>query len=80
MVNVIIVVPQVRKKRRKKDKRGKKQKNMRIDRSKENTLIYIHIYMHSICTNIHGHSNIDKQTHVPINIIIQVDSAFLHYI
>ena len=38
-----------------------KEKNMRMDKSKENTLRYIHMYIY---THTHGHTNIYIQIHI----------------
>ena len=58
---IFIVVPQVRTNMREKSRRGQKQKYMRRDKSKENTLIYIHMY---ICTHPRTYKHIYTQIHI----------------
>ena len=57
---IFIVIPQIRMKIREKGKRGK---NTRMDKSKENTLIYIHkdIYTHP---QTYKHINTDTHIHI----------------
>ena len=54
---IFIVVPQFRTKMREK---GKREKNRKMDKSKENTLIYMHMY---ICTHPRTYKHVKIHIH-----------------
>ena len=61
---ILIVIPQIRMKIREKGKRGK---NTRMDKSKENTLTYIHKYIY---THPQTYKHINTDTHIHIQHIM----------
>ena len=74
---IFIVVPQVRTNMREKSRRGQKQKYMRRDKSKENTLIYISICIYA---HTHGHTNIYTRRYTYAHIHIIYYLSRLHFL
>ena len=66
---IFVVFPKVRTKLNEKGKREKKQTNMRMNKPKENTLIYMQMYIYTP-TDILAY--IDRNTHIHV----KSDSAF----
>ena len=65
---IFIVIPQIRMKIREKGKRGK---NTRMDKSKENTLTYIDKYIY---THPQTYKHINTDTHIHIQHIMRYSS------